>query len=263
MKKFLFIFAVFACIVPSLGYAAVNVKVKKAAPVATKKADTMESATSLLPAVLNLVSSVKALNMQQQQLSADCAPTSDEINTVNNLVKEWAKIGDTSAQSACYGLGQFVCNGGYSAHVRDFDEGEACYETFEDLADRDTIWQGFPKVSSAQKCDVDGKKCHTVSNIYDIFAKIPFSDDDYTQAEAKKVGALKEKANRCAPAKIKAAKRELYGGFLVQTLNSVGQTTAASGTSSIIEAVSSMGGSGDLKSMLPSLGQMALQGFDK
>ena len=262
MKKTLFIFTAFACMVSFMAPAAVNVKIKKAAPVATKQTNAMDSATSLLPTVIGLVSSVRALSAKQQQLSADCAPTADEINTVNNLVKEWAKLGTTYAEAACYGLGQSKCNGSYSANIEDFDEDEACYETFESSSDTDMIWEGFPKVSSAQKCD-DRKKCQNISNIYDIFAKIPFSDEDYTQAESKKIAAFKEKANRCTPARVKAAKRELYGGFLVQTLNSVGQTTGAAGTASILDAVQSMGGSGDLKSMLPSLGQMALQGFDK
>lgn len=259
MKKLLPIFMAFACAVTCVSQAAVNIK--KAAPVATKKADKMESATSLLPTVIGLVGNVKALQAQQQALSADCAPTSDEISTVNELVKEWAKIGDTTKDSAVSGLGT-LCNDAYQSNLEYGDD--ACYETFHSSADNDTVWYGFPKVSSGKKCKDDaGKKCETVSNIYDIFEKIPFGDADYTKTEVKKVGALKEKAQRCAPAKIKAAKTELYGGFLTQTLSSVGASTGAAGTSSVMDAVSSMGGGGDIKSMLPSLGSMATQMFDK
>ncbi len=263
MKKLFTIFIIALFAMTNTSWAAVNVKsagVKKAAPVATKKADAMESATSLLPTVIGIVSSVQSLNAQQQQLSADCAPTSDEINTVNELVKEWAKLGNTTAASAVSGLGE-KRQGSYGTCV-DFDE--VCYEAFESEDSDKPVWEGFPKVSSAQKCD-DGnsKNCKTVSNIYDIFGRIPFGDADYTKSEAKKVAALKEKSQRCAPAKIAAAKRELYGGFLTQTLGSVGQSTGAAGTSSVLQAVSSMGGSGDVKSMLPSLGQMATQMLDK
>jgi len=268
MKKALFIFGGFCCLLSSVtAMAAVNVKssgIKKAAPVATKQTDKMTSATSMLPAVIGLVGSIRALNTQQQQLSAECAPTSDEISVVNNLVKEWARIGDSTSQSAVYGLGSFECTNSYSSNVQDFDDGEACYETFSDAADKGMVWEGFPKASSAKKCeDGNSKKCQNVSNIYDVFAKIPFSDEDYTIAEANKITAFKQKAEKCSPARIKAAKRELYGNFLVQTLNSVGQTTGAAGTASVLQAVQSMGGSGDLKSILPSLGQMALQGLDK
>ena len=262
MKKVLGILIIFACAVTSVSQAAVNIK--KAAPVATKKADATESATSLVPAVIGLVSNVKALQAQQQQLSADCAPTSDEINTVNNLVKEWAKLGETNASNAVSGLGNSECTGGYQQFIDLFDDNESCYETFSAEADKDTVWENFPKASSANKCkDGTKKNCTKVSNIYDVFAKIPFGDEDYTMAEAKKVAQLKEKALRCAPSKIKAAKAELYGGFLTQTLSSVGQSTGAAGTASVLETVTSMGGSGDIKSMLPSLGQMATQMTDK
>ena len=262
MKKVISVFAVIAFAVMNSSQAAVVVK--KAAPVATKKADVVESTTSLLPTVIGLVSNVKALNAQQQQLSADCAPTSDEINTVNDLVKEWAKLGETTAAAAVSGLGDLDCTDGFQTFITDADSDEMCYETFKTDLDKDTVWAGFPKVSSAQKCpDGSSKNCKTVSNIYDIFGKIPFSDDDYTKSEAKKIAALKEKAQKCAPAKLAAAKRELYGGFLTQTLSSVGQTTGAAGTSSVLQAVSSMGGSGDIKSMLPSLGSMAMQTLNK
>lgn len=262
MKKLLVILGVFTCAVTGVSQAAVNIK--KAAPVATKKADTMESATSLLPTVIGLVSNVKTLQAQQQQLTADCAPTSDEVNIVNDLVKEWAKLGETSASGAVSGLGNTDCTGGYQTFINLFDDKDSCYEVFSGEANYGTVWAGFPKVSSGKKCkDGDNKNCTSVSNIYDIFARLPFGDEDYTKAEARKVAQLKEKAQRCAPAKVAAAKRELYGEFLTQTLSSVGQSSGAAGTASVLETVSSMGGSGDIKSMLPSLGQMATQALDK
>ena len=260
MKKSVFILTVVACVISSMSQAAVNIK--KAAPVAAKKTDAIESATSLLPTVIGLVGSVKSLNAQQQQLSADCAPTSDEIKTVNDLVKEWAKIGDTSATNASYGLGG-ICPGQYESFIRVADDNETCYESFSAEEDKGMVWENFPKASYGKKCDESNKNCENISNIYEVFAKIPFGDADYTTQELTKVTKLREKSARCAPAKLKAAKRELYGGFLTQTLSSVGQSTGAAGTSSVLDAVSSFGGSGDIKSMLPSLGQMALQGMDK
>ena len=247
------------------------VTVKKAAPVSAKQTDKMASATSLLPTVIGLVGNVKGLSAKQQELSADCAPTSDELNTVNNLVKEWAKIGDVSSESAVSGLGDEPCSqsennsgGAYEGFLNDHDDGDTCYETFSSTADKGTVWQGFPKASSGKKCeDGNSKNCKNVSNIYDVFAKVPFSDEDLTKSELSKITKLKEKAERCAPGKIKAAQRELYGNFLVQTLGSVGQSTGAAGTGSVLEAVSSMGGSGNIKSMLPSLGSMATQMLDK
>lgn len=279
MKKLVLIFIVVACATASLSYGAVSVKtvgVKKAAPVATKQADKLESATSLLPTVIGLVGNLQTLNAQQQQLSSECAPTSDEINTVNNLVKEWAKLGTTTADNAVSGLG-YPCSGnledntGSSLYenymVDNISEKRAeCYESFTDKkADKDTLWYKFPKASRATICDdvVSKKNCKNVSNIYDVFEKIPFSEEDYTIAEAGKISKLLEKMNKCAPGKLNAAKRELYGNFLTQTLGTVGQSTGAAGTSAVLEAVSGLGGSGNLNSMLPSLGQMATQVLDK
>ena len=261
MKKSIFIFAVIACFASCLAHAAVNIK--KASPVATKKTDAIESTTSLLPTVIGLVSNVKTLSTQQQALTADCAPTTDEVRTVNDLVKEWAKIGDTSVENAKSSSLGDVCPDTFEAFVK-FDPDSTCYETFKsENSDAGMIWEDFPKASYYNLCDDSGKNCQPKTNIYDVFGRISLSDEDYTQAEAKKIASLKEKAQRCAPEKIKAAKRELYGGFLTQTLSSVGQSSGAAGTSAVMDAVSSMGGSSDIKSMLPSLGQMALQGLDK
>jgi len=258
MKKSILVLIVLLCAASPLAQAAVNVK--KAAPVSTKKVDAVETTTSLLPGVINLVSNVKTLNAQQQQLTAECEPTSDEINTVNNLVKEWAKIGTIDAFNSVAGLGD-KCPGTYEDFMLYSDNNEACYETFTDA---DMVWKDFPKASVAKKCDLNtNKKCSTISNIYDVFARISFDNEDYTVSELNKVVKLREKAEKCAPAKLNAAKREMYGGLVVQTLGSIGATSGAAGTSSVLDAVSSMGGSGDVKNMLPSLGQMATQFLDK
>lgn len=272
MKKIFFIFVAIACVTSAFG--AVNVKttgVKKAAPVATKQTDKLESATSLLPTVIGLVANVKSLNAQQQQLTADCAPTASEIETVNNLVKEWAKTGSVTVDGAVSGLGETCgpskgdnASGYYENWMEVAEKKETCYESFSSKGDEDTIWQYFPKASKGEICDqVNGKNCKNVSNIYDVFAKIPFTEEDYTEAEAKKISKLIEKMDKCAPGKLNAARRELYGNFLTQALGNVGQSTGAAGTASVLEAVSGLGGSGDIKSMLPSLGQMATQALDK
>ena len=266
MKKFIAIFVMVVCAVHCASGAAVSVKnagVKKAAPVATKQADKMDTATSLLPAVIGLVSNVRALNTQQQQLTADCIPTSSEVQLVNDLVKEYAKTGMVTASSFAPG-GMSKCEGSFNDAMYSRESNDLCYEVFDSKADEGMIWKDFPKASNADITDdFDSKNKKNVNNVYDIFLRIPFTEEDYTEAEARKIAQLKEKTNRCAPAKVKAAQRELAGGFLVQTLGSIGQTTGAAGTASVLEAVSSMGGSGNMNSMLPSLGAMATQMLDK
>jgi len=271
MKKILSIFVICALAIPSVSFGAVTVK--KAASVTAKKTNTMESATSLLPSVIGLVGSVKSLKNQQDQLDSECAPTSDEVSTVNSLVKEWAKVGGTSKESAISSVGVEPCGGGDNSNEAsytewkeyNFESNEHCYVVYNSAADQDMIWQGYPKALYAKITPPDGnaKNAKYVSNIYEVMGLIPFSEEDFTLAEINKVRKLMEKAEKCAPSKITAAKRELWGGFLTQTLNSVGQTTGAAGTGSVIQAVSSMGGSGNIQSLLPSLGQMAMTSFDK
>lgn len=254
--------------VPVIAPGAVNVK--KADPVKPQTESATDSATSLLPGVINMYSSVKSLNEQQQQLVADCVPTSDEIRLVNELVKEWAKIGDSYAEGAIVGLGDVTCsdsnyNGSaYQEFMEHADANQTCYERFIGSSNENMIWYNYPRVSSARICkDGNTKNCKTVSNLYDVFSKISFSTEDYTKAEAAKVAKLVEKSEKCAPAKVNAARLQLWGGFLTQTLGSVGKKSGASGTEAVIQAVSSMGGSGGIQSMLPSLGQMATQVFEK
>lgn len=273
MKKILSIFIMIAFAMPVASYGAITVK--KAPTVSVKKTEKMESATSLLPTVIGLYGSVKNLKAQQQQLEADCVPTSDEITTVNNLVKEWAKIGDTDADSAVSGLGEKCSETPGSSGDAMLSswleyEDNACYVTFalgsgvNNTTVNDMIWKDYPMVTTAKKCDPNNNKnCTTISNLYDIFVKLPFSEEDYTEQEAKKVAKLIEKSERCAPSKITAAKRQLWSGFVTQTIGSVGQTAGVNSTGSILETVSSMGGSADFKSMLPTLSTGALQMFNQ
>ena len=270
MKKILSIFIGCLCVAPSFVWAAVSVK--KAESVAVKKAEPMDSATSLLPTVIGLVGDIKNLNAQQQQLTADCIPTGDELTTVNNLVKEWARIGETDSSAAVSGLGS-VCGPAkqnnkdsmYEQFLTYYaDKNETCYVQFQTEADIGMPWEDFPRATSAKICKgTDNKNCTDVSNIYDVFTKISFGEADYTKAEAAKIAKLIEKSQKCAPNKINAAKRELWGNFLTKTLGGVGQSSGVSGTSAVIQTVSSMGGSGNLQSILPSLGQMATQALDK
>lgn len=261
MKKILtfFIVCVFSAIDLSWG----AVSVKKAAPVTMKKESNMESATSFLPAVLNLVENVKNLKTQQQQVTAECEPSSGEIEIVNSLVKEWAKIGDTSQSNIASGL--TLCVGtNYSEYMRNMAQSynDTCYDVFPNQG---YIWDGYPKASIAKECTgMNNTNCKVYTNIYDVFGKIPFTDpDDYTKREVENIAKIKEKFDKCATAKVKAKQRELAGNFLNQTLSSVGKTTGAAGTEDVLKAVQGLGGSGSFGSLLPSLSGVIPQMLEK
>ena len=267
MKKLLSIFAVMLIIAPSVSFGAIVVNkktsVKKAAPVATQDSGGMsgglQSAASLLPAVIGLVQDVQQLKKSQQQLGADCVPSSSEISTVNDLVKEWAKIGDTSASSAKSGSWVNAQGTGYK-DCMELQDKEGCYEVFGSDNDRGYIWEGFPRASSAKL--QNGKN---VSNIYVILGKIPFGPEDYTKSELSKVKGLMEKAARCDPSSISKKKKELWGNFLVSTIGKVGTATGTAGVSDVMGMAQTLGTSGGsgISSVLSSFGGQALQSFDK
>lgn len=240
----------------AFGAVTVNKKsaVSKKASVETQKSSGLSAATSLLPAVMGTVSGVMELKKTTQALGTDCAPNSSEIYLVNELVKEWAKIGDTDSTSARSGLDN--CQGGtYKTHV-EMDGETACAEFFVESGG--VIWNGYPKADYATV----GKK--TYSNVYDVFAKIPFSAEDYTKSEAEQIKSLMEKTERCEPGKLNAKKRELWGGFLTNTIGQVGSGVGVSGVSDVMQMATQFGsGGGGVSGMLGQFGGMATQMMDK
>ena len=269
MKKLLSIFVVMMIIAPSVSLGAVVVNkqssmVKKAAPVEVQSSGGLgggiQSAASLLPSVIGLVQDVQSLKKDQQQLSAGCAPSATDINTVNDLVKEWAKVGDTTRDSAISGLGANVLSSGAKTYkdCMEAQDKDGCYETFPDSG---YVWDGFPKASSAK---LDNKK--DVSNVYLVLNKIQFGPEDYTKSELSKIKNLMEKADRCAPATINKKKKELWGNFLVGTIGKVGSATNTAGVSDVMgmaQTLGASGGAGGVSSVLSTFGGQALQSFDK
>ena len=225
--------------------------VKKAA-VETQKTGGFAAATSLLPTVLGTVTSVIQLKKAQQELSADCAPTSSEISLVNDLVKEWAKVGDTSAEDAVSGWDE--CSGGSYQEEMDLDGEKSCYVAFDSEG---MIWHKYPKADSAKV----NKKIY--SNVYDVFEKIPFGVEDYTKSEASRVQSLIAKMERCAPSKINAKKRELWGAFLTSTVTQVGTGAGVAGVGDIMQVAGQLSGSGGVSNMLGQFGGLATQMMDK
>ena len=268
MKKISILIMLNVFLAPMVAMGAINVK--KASSVSKQETTTMDSATSLLPTAISLVGGVKNLQNKTKQLNADCTPSSEDIRIVNDLVKEWAKIDDTDAKGAVYGISACADNdrsNGYAEFMRTADKGEECYELFAATSDMDKIWYEFPKASSTQVCSDNGNKkkqnCETVSNLYTILDKIPFSEADLTKSEASKVAQLKANAEQCAPAKVALAKAGLVSNFVMEALGSVGQKSGASGTEAVLQAVSSMGGNGNIQSMLPTLQQVGGQLLSK
>jgi len=235
--------------------------VKKSAA-GTQQASKVETAAGLLQPVLQTVQAVMQLKQETQELSANCVPTSGEVDTVNKLVKEWAKIGTvTSENAAGSGLGDYVED--YSRAMNNAQN--SVYEIFEDgkcagckneLKGTMYIWCCFPKASKAKLSN--GKN---VSNIYDVLDKIPFNPGDYTKSELSEVTKIMEKADRCASGKISAKKRELWTGFLTNTITNIGNKAGVTGVGDIMQMAGQFSNSsggisnvlGNFTSMVPSM----------
>lgn len=271
MKKNLTLFiALVLCATTNVVGAAVTIK--KAAPVATQEANATNTATSLVPSVLSLVSDVQNLNAKQRELDTYCIPSSAEIEFVNNTIKEWAKTGAMTAEEVERKLNKTRCPGGvgYEASVRysaGTDMANICYDNFASAADAEMVWNGFPKASKATYCPDGSPTCSTkdqktVSNIYEIFDLVDFGMADYTTRDnLTMAGKLLARVEDCSNTRISKKKKEMWGDFLTTAMGNVGKNTS---TSQIMQTVGSITQNGaSLNGGLSSLGSIASQFMDK
>lgn len=250
------------------------VTINKAAPVAAQESSSSTTVNSLLPTVLGLISNVQQLSAKQKELTAECIPSTQEINFVDNIVKEWAKTGVMTADEVQKRLGIKRCetaSGGYRTAVELYNSTEMeemiCYDYFASDGDKGMPWEKFPKVGKATYCS-DGspgglcsdKDKVTVSNIYDIFNLIDFTDADYSPSELKMAGTLMSKIEQCSYSRLNAKKREMWGEFLKDTINSIGEPT---NTGSIMEVVSGITNSSGLGGSVGTIGAFATSLFSK
>ncbi len=255
------------------GFAQAAVTIKKAAPVATKQTSATDAGASLIPTVLSLVGGIKQLNQQQKELTAECSPTSQELDFVNKTIKEWAKTGAATAAEVENKLGMKRCTsgptGGYQASVRvaaGVDETSIiCYDYFAGAGNDMMVWAGFPMAVKTYYCtdgslsSCDAKDRREVSNIYDVFNLIDFGQADYTPTEATMAAKLISKIEKCSYSKLNARKKAMWGDFLVDTIGNMGQATNTGAIMQTVGSVANIGGVG----VLQSLGGMATQFLDK
>ena len=267
MKKYVLFFVLCAVMAQNVAMGAVTIK--KSASVATQKKTVEDNAGSLIGTVLGLVGSVKQLDQKTRELTTECQPTSQEIQFVNTMVKEWAKTGAATADEVYRRLGVNNCSGqptgGYQASVRvamDTDQDSVvCYDWFGGTGNDGTVWAGFPMATSAYYCTDGEMTCgvkdrKNVSNVYEIFNLVDFTTADYTTQEAQVAGKLLSKIENCSSARLSAQKKALWGEFLQTTVGGMGQKT---NTGAIMDAVGTVTNGGGLQS----LGGIASQFLNK
>lgn len=242
------------------------ITITKAKPVAQKQNDIKQTGASLLPTIINIYSGIQEITKKQQALTAECIPSSQEIEFVNNTFKEWIRTGAMTMDEVYRALGNAkpcqTASGGYATSVSiayaTEDTSLICYDYFGSDSDKDMIWYKYPKVVVTYYCtdDPGSRSCteknrETVSNIYDIFNLIDFSTADYTAQEAKMAGTLTAKIEQCSSSKLNAKKRAMWSEFLVGSISNLGSSTntgsimqmvQGSANSSPMDALKSIGG---------------------
>ncbi len=247
------------------------VTIKKAAPVAVQKSTAMESTGSLMPTVMNLISGISEISKKQKELTAECIPSSQEVNFVNELLKEWAKVGETTSDEFFRSLGVSKCStptGEYASKVQAFgadgDNDLICYDYFGGKGNEGMIWEGFPMAAATYYC-TDGslsscseKNKKHVTNMYDIFNKIGFTESDFVGAEEMKMAAqLIDKVEKCSYARLSAQKKAMWASYLTETIGNVGQKTNTGSIMDVVGSVANTGGGAG--NVLNSLGGIATQ----
>lgn len=268
LKKIMFFIC---CSVGVIINDAMAITVKKAASVSAQQADKNESALSLVPTVMGIYSGVQQLTQQNKALTEACVPSSSEMATVDNLMKEWAKTNPVNEEGVKTKMNPRDPCGKYdtyemmSQREAGTERTDVCYNAFSGNYDKGKVWNGFPKVGKASYCADGEDSCKnkiTTSDIYQIYELIDFSDADLTASELSAITKLKEKAETCSGANLAKKKSELATNFIGSTIGNMGAKT---NSSNIMQSVSGIVGSsaGGVSGTLGSLGGIATQFLQK
>ena len=259
-KNFVFLLVVAFCMA-CVSATAATVAVKKASSVKAQETSGLESmmGSSLVPNVVGLVTNVAALNKQAKEFDKECIPTESELRWVEKMVKEYAKIGGTNSYD-----GKICGDSEKNAWINEVRN--TSYAKMQPgcsavaLDEANYIWNGYPKPQNAEYCSdqaelsgCSSSKKKKTTNMWDIFSMVSaeFAEEDYLADEISTYNKLMEKAEKCAPSRIKARKKEAYAGFIIDAVSNAGKKT---NTGTILEAVSGLtqgGTASGMQTLLP------------
>ncbi|MDR1071582.1 MAG: hypothetical protein LBL21_03000 [Rickettsiales bacterium] len=267
MRKLLALFLM-SLYAGAAGAAPGGYQIKKAAAVEVQEQGAMEAATgqNLVGTALSLVSGVMALKKSEQELSESCAPKSGDVEHVNKMVREYAKIGAQTADKMLESL-----------EAKDKQPGDGGKDCFRDTVgvdglnlcypvygDKDVIWKGYPVAVSLKKCPPKKPNCASkdekyYSNAYEIYDQMNWSAADLLKDETSAHAQLEKKIEECSPAVLKRKKQELTGNLITSTLGGIGQKQ---GTGNTMGQVSGMmgamgGGGGGAMGAIGGIGSLA------
>jgi hypothetical protein len=223
--------------------AAAPLQIKKAGAVVEQQQEKMDAAvgTNLVGMAIGLWSGIQALKKEEQALNAACAPTGAEESYVNKMVKEFAKIGTTTAESMAALVDAPESYEGscrYESYIMTGGNGNRCFDTFNDpVSDGGRIWGKYPKASSVRNicpptkkgtCGNNDKK--TYSNAYEIYARMGWEEEDLLPDEVSMHAKIMQKAQECDPSVLKKKSKEAVGNMITGTLGTIGQKQNTAGT---------------------------------
>lgn len=226
---------------PAAAPAGSGIQIKKASAVVEQKQENPIAAgtgTNLIGTAINLFQGIQTLQNQELALSKDCAPTNADVEYVNKMVKEYAKIANETADD----MRRALTNADYNESCRYKDtvgvpNVNVCYDAFDGSNEVSNaggvytpieIWGLYPKASeSVHKCPQTNPSCTPsqeiyYSNIYEIYSRMGWTDADLLPDELSTHAKLMEKRDRCDPTELKRKKQELTGALITSTLSGVG-----------------------------------------
>jgi hypothetical protein len=224
--------------------------IKKAAAVAEQKQTGADAAagTDLVGTAIGLFAGFQNLKKQEEALSNACAPSDQEIAFVNQMIQQYAMIGERSGSEMFSSLPpkEFTLGCAYEDTVAEGEGVTLCYDAYTDGKDDATkrpIWYLYPKASKAFKCPPDKPNCDTkdkryYSNIYDIYGAMGWSDADLTPDELSAHSKLMAKIEECSPEVLKRKKQEMTGSLITGTLGSIGKKQNTAGIMQQVQGMS-------------------------
>lgn len=250
-----------------------GLKIQKAGAVKeTPKEEGVEASigTNFIGTAIGLATGIMQIKDAERGLTSGCAPSQSDVDFVNKMMQEYAKMGrETPRQmiDKLSGANTESENCSYNSWAMT-QQGAVCYERF---SEEGKIWNKYPKASrlSSAICPPDKSGCaekdkRYYSNAYEVYGYMGWSEADLMSSEEVSNHAkLMKKIEECDPAVLKKKKQEMTMGLVTNTLGGLGQKQNTGG---VMEQVGAMmqtsggGGSNPLGSLAP-MGMSMLPGL--
>jgi len=228
MKRF---FAIFFVLLAGAAVAAPQIQIKKDSGVAVQDNKMADGGgiANVLGTAVNLLSAVNTMKTQEKYLDDSCAPDSSDLQFVNSMVREYARIDAATASEMFAALPPQQKQNCSYAQTANAGQGVAvCYDWFSGAENAGRVWADYPMASLERLCPPEKPGClqtetKTYSNIYEIYRAMNWTEDDLLPNEIAQHTRLMKKMETCSPELIKQQKMQMTGALIQNTINSIGK----------------------------------------